>query len=179
MLKLFCVYIFGFSLMSWAQGDELGRYQLILDKQLLGIEKVKAQELPPSKPVIAAPAWSSEYRLTMITQDRRGLRVGIQNLRDQSAYLLMEGDADASEFTLVSGDFSTGSVRIRFRGVEHQFQLEDGQSGRGKLEATPSATTVQERNSLPEVRSRRLRRSRPRPSSLSESKVSAKTSKRE
>lgn len=114
-------------MVTFSQAGDLGPYQMILDVQILGIKK-KDPPPPGIEPEArqTASSWSRKYRMTMMTRDADGLRVGIQNLRDQSSWLLVEGDDSASDFMLVSGDYNSGTARIRFRGMEHFFTIEAG-----------------------------------------------------
>ncbi len=112
------------------QAADLGPYQLILDKQLLGVEKATPTE-PVRAPVVAAsPSWSRDYRMTMITQDEEKLRVGLQSLKDQSSILLIEGEKPFPDdsFQLVSGDYMQGTAVIRYQGSESRFHIESGPS---------------------------------------------------
>lgn len=120
---------------SGAAAEGLGKYQLILDKQLLGIEKVTPAPAAVSAPVVAEASWSRDYRMTMITQDEDKLRVGLQNLKDQSAVLLIEGENSYPDFRLLSGNYQQGIARVSYRGVEHQFMIE---SGPAPASATPA-----------------------------------------
>lgn len=150
------------SLMSWSAlpAKELGKYQLILDKQLLGVEKVVPQTINLAPPKLATPSWSLDYRMTMITQDERGIRIGLQNLKTQSAVLLIEGDTSYPDFQLVSADYRLGNARVRFKGSEHQFTIQDGPVQVGATSTNPSA-----RNPRGSARTTRPGRVRTTPSS--------------
>ncbi|WFB37630.1 hypothetical protein P3T73_07635 [Kiritimatiellota bacterium B12222] len=145
MSTLWFFLLLGFSVTSVSFASELGAYQLILDKQLLGVEKVVPQVMPAPAVTQAAPSWARDYRMTMMTQDGTGLRIGLQNLRDQSSFLLVEGQSwndDAP--VLVSGDYSSGTARVRFRGMEHVFTIETGPVAlvsSGHAEAVPTTTS--------------------------------------
>ncbi len=106
---------------------ELGPYQLILDKELLGVEGRNPIPAAQAKVEPARPSWAQDYRLTMITQDGAGLRVGLQSLNDNSSYLLVEGESpELSKFQLLSGDYESGSALIRYQGTEHRFSFQGG-----------------------------------------------------
>jgi hypothetical protein len=109
--------------------DGLGKYQLILDKQLLGSEKVTPP--PPTRtrtaPEERAPSWAEEYRMTMMTQDEDLVRVGLQHIRDQTAFLLIEGrefNPETDLFQLVSANYAQSTATIRHRETEHRFDLQ-------------------------------------------------------
>lgn len=122
------VILIGISLVPvGADANSLGKYQLILDKQLLG--SVKVAPAPPvtrREPEVTPPSWAQEYRMTMMTLDEDRVRVGLQHIQNNSAFLLIEGEESHSEFTLVSADFDRGSALVRHRGVEHRFELQTG-----------------------------------------------------
>jgi hypothetical protein len=131
-----------------AEANDLGKYQLILDKQLLG--SVKVAPAPPvmrREPEIAPPSWAREYQMTMMTLDEDRVRVGLQHVQNHSALLLIEGEESHSEFTLISANYDQGSAMVRHGGVEHQFQLQTGpvESARVERDDSPSPTTVRGR----------------------------------
>ncbi|MGA0368379.1 MAG: hypothetical protein ACO3N7_02905 [Kiritimatiellia bacterium] len=135
---------------SAAGAPDLGRYQIILDKQLLGAEKSAPPPVNNVPPVQAPPSWSRDYRMTMITQDGDQVRVGLQNLRDQSAVLLIEGENDYPDFQLVSADFQQGTAMIRYRGVESRFTIEAGPAAVPSVQKSPvPARSV--RNNRPQL----------------------------
>ncbi|MDF3130615.1 hypothetical protein P0Y35_15510 [Kiritimatiellaeota bacterium B1221] len=161
-LGLGCILI-----LNRGMAEELGPYQLILDKQLLGVEQRVPDARPQAKVAAARPSWAQEYRLTMITQDSAGLRVGLQSLNDNAAYLLVEGESSEwSRFELLSGDYENGSAVIRYQGTEHQFSLQAGAPpvSRG-IQEVPTAAAVTPPISV--LRERRMVRrnsnTRPRP----------------
>lgn len=122
---------------------DLGEYQIILDKQLLGSVR---QVTPPAvaPPVnVPAPAWSQNYRMTMMTQDGRdgSIRVGLQNLQDQTSLLLIEGKDRYEDFALVSANITQGSAQISYKGVSHRFDL---QSGPGVTRREPAGRNTPE-----------------------------------
>lgn len=118
-----------FSLGGILSAAELGQYQVILDKQLLGR---KAPEPPPvtnpTPPPLAAPGWSRQYRMTMMTQDDDDgtVRVGLQNVQDQSSVLLIQGRERAADkdFSLISADYEGGTAQISYLGTTHRFELQ-------------------------------------------------------
>lgn len=124
--------------------QDLGKYQLILDKQLLGIEKVTPSPVTAPTTVVAEPSWSRDYRMTMITQDQDKLRVGLQSLKDQSAVLLIEGEDSYPDFRLISGNYQQGIARVSYRGSENQFMI---QSGPDKVSPAPSPASIRSNGS--------------------------------
>ncbi|MDF3130614.1 hypothetical protein P0Y35_15505 [Kiritimatiellaeota bacterium B1221] len=124
----FSAFLFFITLSRCMQAADLGPYQLILDKQLLGVEKTMPLEVSRAPVTVAAPSWSRDYRMTMITQDEDKLRVGLQSLKDQSSILLIEGEEafPQNHFQLVSGDYMQGTAVIRYQGSESHFRIESG-----------------------------------------------------
>lgn len=122
---------------------DFGEYQIILDRQLLGRPPPppRRDPPPPEPPAATAPGWANEYRMTMITFDdhSKTLRVGLQNIRDHSGYLLIKGEeaTDRHRFTLVDGDFERGQATIAFGSQQHRFSLE---SGPAATEESPAQT---------------------------------------
>lgn len=127
--------ILGLFTVLFSYSQDLGKYQLILDKQLLGIEKVTPSPITAPTTVVAEPSWSRDYRMTMITQDQDKLRVGLQNLKDRSAVLLIEGEDTYPDFRLISGNYQQGIARVSYRGSEYQFMI---QSGPDQVSPAPS-----------------------------------------
>ncbi len=119
----------------------LGEYQIILDKQLLGRPPPppRAEPPPPEPPAPATPGWANEYRMTMITYDdfSQSIRVGLQNVRDNSGFLLIKGETyPGHRYVLVDGDIHRGQATISFQGQQHRFSLE---SGPEPTDSTPSS----------------------------------------
>lgn len=111
---------------------DFGRYQIILDRNLLGAPPQVARP-PAPEPVVEEPraTWANEYRMTMITFDEftQTHRIGLQNQRDQSGFLLIEGEAvpfDGNEFKLLHANFQDSKATVSFRGQTHVFSLESG-----------------------------------------------------
>lgn len=104
-----------------------GEYQVILDQQLLGKPAPVAPPVRPETPApTPAPSWATEYRLTMITEDLYSgkVRVGLTNVRDQSGFLLIEGEPSDQGFALVSADLNLQQAEITYQGLRHVFSLE-------------------------------------------------------
>ena len=137
MNKFFTALLSGSFLFPFLWAEDLGRYQLILDKQLLGVQKAAPAPVKPAQVVEAAPSWSRQYRMTMITQDDDRVRVGLQNLQDRSAVLLIEGEPSHPDFQLISADFQQGTARIRYRGSESRFTIESGPEPVASVQKTP------------------------------------------
>lgn len=128
--------------------SDFGEYQIILDKQLLGVEERIPTEMPKPIPPVVSPSWSKDFRMTMMTRDQNGIRVGIQNLRDNTSYLLVQGRMVDQQLELVSADYSSGIAKIRYQGSESQFSLESGPTITRVEPQRPAATPVaQVRNS--------------------------------
>ncbi len=111
-------------------GRDFGRYQVILDQQLLGRpEPVAPPVRPEAPPPAAPPSWSVEYRLTMITEDLFSdrARVGLYHVRNQIGYLLIEGEENEG-FRLHSVNYETQSAEISYQGTRHHFSLESAPS---------------------------------------------------
>jgi len=116
--------------LSWlalySPAADLGDYQIILDRQLLGAELPPPEPEPPPPPPPAA-TWADDYIMTMMSKDPSGLRVGLQNKRNGQTFLLIEKDPHASgDYLLVSGDFETGTANIRHGNQSHQFTIQTG-----------------------------------------------------
>lgn len=120
---------------------DLGEYQVILDKQLLGATRQVTVPAVTPPPTVAAPSWSREYQMTMMTRDQPSgtIRIGLQNIQNQSSVLLIEGKDRHEDFKLVSANYSSGTATISYRGASHQFRLQDGP-------ATRSAPTTEMRD---------------------------------
>jgi len=129
---------------------ELGKYQLILDKQLLGLAHAAPSTSEAVAPAPASATWAADYRMTMMTRDvdHQKVRVGLQHLRDHSALLLVEGEDSHPEFRLESADFAVGVAEIRYQGAAARFELQDGPTlqpadPRGRARGAPTATRVE------------------------------------
>jgi len=137
-LLLLLISVHAVPVFAQRPGD-YGRFQVILDKQLLGRpameEPISPVTAPPSSP---SPSWAMEYRMTMMTRDAGdgSIRVGLQNVRDNSGFLLIEGDASTHGYQLSDADFEAFRATIRYNGNAHVFQLESG------AVATPAAVPV-------------------------------------
>ena len=111
-----------------SRGRDLGSYQIILDKHLLGAPRRVTPPPAAPPPVKSTPGWSREYRLTMMTKDQStgAVRIGLQNTRDNSALLLIEGKDRYKDYKLVSADPTGGSAQISYQGQVHRFDLQEG-----------------------------------------------------
>lgn len=120
-----------FGLNAGAATDPLGKYRLILDRELLGVESRETPTISEPEPSPTAPSWARDYRMTMMTQDQDNgkVRVGLQHRRESSAILLIENDTSYPDFELVVADYQRGTARVRYQGNEHLFELEDGPAG--------------------------------------------------
>ncbi|MCC5845945.1 MAG: hypothetical protein JJU05_16990 [Verrucomicrobia bacterium] len=101
---------------------------MILDQQLLGRPAPEpARPQPETQPAAPPPAWTTEYRLTMITEDLFSgrARVGLYHVRNQVGYLLIEGETYTDHtFTLQSVDYDQSRAVIVNQGARHTFSLE-------------------------------------------------------
>jgi hypothetical protein len=107
----------------------LGPYQIVLEKSLLG--RADAPPSPAATPppaTVATPGWASEYRMTMLTKDdyNGSVRIGLQNVRDNSGLLLMEDDPPGNPFRLLRADFERNQATVTYQGSSHVFSLESG-----------------------------------------------------
>lgn len=119
---------------------DLGEYQLILDKQLLGSKTPPIQKkvIPPPENRFVPP-WGNKYMMTMISKDQDKLRVGIQNVEDKSAILLLENEETHPDYKLISGNFERGTAIISYRNQIHKFQIQSGP--RAPVRPTPPSQT--------------------------------------
>jgi len=111
---------------STACADPLGKYRLILDRELFGSAPASPETpAPPPVETPAEPGWAREYKMTMMTidQETHRVRVGLQNVRGESAVLLIEGRDTHPEFSLRSADFERGLATVTRHGSPHQFSL--------------------------------------------------------
>lgn len=141
------------------RSGDYGRYQIILDQQILGRIEPDA---PPQPPVIPPspppPSWTTDYRLTMITEDLFSgrARVGLYHVRQQIGYLLIEGERyDDHGFVLDSVDYNQGLAVILHQGSRHSFQLESAPEPLSPPETPPARQppprTVRRVNNRPEA----------------------------
>ena len=125
MLSLFSILLCGGMLHA-----DYGRYQVILDRQLLGRPPPPApQATPTPAPPPSPPGWSNEYTMTMMVYDeyRDQVRVGLQHTRDGHGYLLIQGETyDHHEFVLKSTDPARGHATIQRGRDSHVFTLQSG-----------------------------------------------------
>lgn len=144
------VYLFYVALISvQAEGNTLGKYQLILDKQLLGSVKAAPPPAPRPEPEITPPSWAQDYRMTMMTLDEDRVRVGLQHIQNNSAFLLIEGEDSHTEFTLVSANYDQGSAEVRRLGDLHRFELQSGPAVAARaqrVDPSPVSTNVRGAN---------------------------------
>lgn len=156
-LKLSLIFT---GLFAYGLAADLGDYQLILDRQLLGLEEpVSPQRPAPPQPV--APSWASDYIMTMISKDLSGLRVGLQHKNNGQAFLLMENDDQHSaDFKLISGDFDSGTATISYRNQPHQFAIETGPAA-SPSPASPIQKVATQVRRPGRTRVRRIRSDRP------------------
>lgn len=107
---------------------DFGQYQVILDQQLLGRHSPEpSRPQPETQPMAPPPAWTTEYRLTMITEDLFSgrARVGLYHVRNQVGYLLIEGEFyEDHPFSLQSLDYNQNRAVIVHQGARHTFSLE-------------------------------------------------------
>lgn len=157
-LTLCFAILFGVSRASAQRGGDFGRYQVILDQQLLGRPVPEPTQTRPEPPPAApAPSWATEYRLTMITEDfSSGLaRVGLYHIRNQVGYLLIEGEDDSHHgFSLQSVNYARNQAEIMYQGVRHTFSLESG-----PMQSSPAVTQPSTRPQPPTRTVRRVTRS--------------------
>jgi hypothetical protein len=132
-----------------AANVDLGKYRLILDKELLGRDKPEVQPIKPTpRPPVSRASWADDYQMTMITQDNQTgkIRVGLQHLKNNTALLLIEGDNEFNKaYQIESANFDNASVRVRYQGVVHEFRLQEGAN------PTPEKPTI--RRNSPTIRS--------------------------
>lgn len=126
-----------------AHAADLGKYQLILDKELFGSADRALVKKPTRPPPAPSPSWARDYTMTMMTydQDKNLARIGLQNLRDETALLLIEGDTSHPDFQLLSADYRRGLATVKHRGVDHQFSLEDGPARKPSTPSRGSASS--------------------------------------
>lgn len=109
---------------------DLNRYQVILDKAMFGRPVVRPTPAPqPVRAQPPPPSWAREYRMTMMTYDEYAdqVRVGIQNLKDNSGSLLILGEEKNPQgFQLVRADFTRGEAYISLQGDTQVFSFESG-----------------------------------------------------
>ncbi len=116
------------ALLSLQAASPLGEYQVILDRELFGLPVPASTPVPTPPPAPAAPGWANEFRMTMMSVDPISgrSRVGLQNLKDQSAILIMENDSFESDYKLLEVNKDAGTATIAFNGSPHRFRFEDG-----------------------------------------------------
>ena len=137
---------------------DLGKYQLILDKELFGADPPpRPPPRPTPIPPVRTPSWSKPFRMTMITFDdySGSVRVGLQNNKTKQSVLLIEGENTHRDYKLLEADFKRGTARVSYRGTPHEFQLSQG---------PPPTSSSPRRSSRPD-RSRSSRPRRPTPRS--------------
>jgi len=69
--------------------------------------------------------------MTMMTVDHtpageERVRIGLEHMEGQSAFLLLENDDTYPDFTLVEADYVDGTASVRHRGVVHEFTIKEG-----------------------------------------------------
>ena len=114
-----------------AAQSPLGPYQVILDTEMLGSSTPPpVYEAPQPPPQGVTPGWATEYRMSMITKDDHSglVRIGLQSLRDNRGFLLIEKDESDPEanFRLLSADFERGLATVSHLDRTHQFSLDSG-----------------------------------------------------
>jgi len=187
MVHLTKILILGLSgLMVCSRAADLGDYQIILDRNLLGVEQPPPEPEPPPPPPPAAASWANDYVMTMMSKDPSGLRVGLQNKRNGQAFLLIEKDPQASgNYMLVSGDFDSGTANIRHGNQSHQFTIQTGpvvkaqsRPSTGRVSRTSNASVGQsgDENERPITPRRRIVRRRviPQESSSEEQRFNSR-----
>jgi len=109
----------------------------------------------------------------MMTRDQStgAIRIGLQNIQNQTAILLIEGQDRRADYKLVSANYTQGSAQVSHQGATHRFDLQDGPALRASP-STVSATSTRSSSSTPSVsrtqptvRRRKVvtNRNRPRP----------------
>ncbi len=146
----------------------LGKYSLILDKELLGRKpRAVPTPRPTPPPVQTTPSWASSYQMTMMTLNQRTgkARVGLQNIREDESLLLIQGSDNYPAFELLEVDMEKQTAQVRHQDATHTFRLQEGPA------PAPSKPEPEERPS-------QIRRIRPTPirtndSAQTESETSA------
>lgn len=131
------------SVVLLADDGGLGKYSLILDKELFGGEpKAVPTPAPQPTPSPQTPSWARNYRMTMMTYDdySEQVRVGIQNTQDNSSVLLIQGEDLHKFYKLLSADFDQRSAKISYQGVPHTFRLQQGPAPSTTSSETPRST---------------------------------------
>jgi hypothetical protein len=144
--------------------QELGEYQVILDRQLLGSNAPEPSEAVLTPPqTLPVPSWANQYRMTMMTMDQQqgAVRVGLQNLQDQSAVLLIQGQNRHRDFTLITADYQKGTAQIAYRGASHLFTLADAASASVAVPPVNNPRSTRP-SSRPSAQPRTANRSSPR-----------------
>jgi len=144
--------LFTHSAAVFAQSSgDYGRFQVILDKQLLGRAAADASPADVTTPVTPPPVWASEYRMTMMTRDAfdGSICVGLQHARDNSGYLLMQGAPSTQGFQLTDADFDANRATIRFNGAPHIFHLEAGTEVSPQPAAPPGGRNISRSTRIP------------------------------
>jgi len=124
----FFLFYTGTPVLYAQRSGDFGQYQVILDQQLLGRHAPEpSRPQPETQPTAPPPAWTTEYRLTMITEDLFSgrARVGLYHVRNQVGYLLIEGETyEDHPFSLQSVDYDQNRAVILNQGARHTFSLE-------------------------------------------------------
>jgi hypothetical protein len=105
------------------------RYQVILDRAMFGRPVPAAPAAPPpTRAAAVVPSWAQDFRVTMMTleEDTKQVRVGLQNVKDNSGFLLLLGDKNTAGYELVRADFNRGEATVAWNGDAKVFTLETG-----------------------------------------------------
>lgn len=141
-LFMFCSLLLMSGTKGYAQhtGGDFGRYQVILDQQLLGRPAPPPPAARPDTPAPApTPSWAVDYRLTMITEDLStgSARAGLFDVRNQVGFLLLEGE-ETEGFRLHAVNFQNNRAEVSFQGNRHLFSLESAPAAAPVPEARPA-----------------------------------------
>jgi hypothetical protein len=118
------------------------RYQVILDRAMFGRPLPAAPaNPPPTRAAAVTPSWAQEFRVTMMTleEETKQVRVGLQNIKDNSGFLLLLGDKNSAGYELVRADFNRGEATVAWNGDAKVFTLETGPAEVAASAAPPSA----------------------------------------
>ncbi len=131
----------GFAVAAEAVVQPFSRYEVILRRRPFG------EPPPPVMPDAAGqsikpppPPAAREWRLCSLTRsEKRGITVGLVNIRTQASHLIKPGEK-VDDIEVVEVDFDGESVKVRISGTEDWLAM-DGK-GKAGVQATASAVPV-------------------------------------
>ncbi len=129
LLSIACLFLFPVAFLGAQDPADESRYQVILDRAIFGRPAPPAPPAPPPvRPANVVPSWAQEFRVTMMTLDEYSnqVRVGLQNIKDNSGFLLLLGDKNSAGYELVRADFARGEATVAWNGDAKVFSLETG-----------------------------------------------------